>query len=175
MKSLNDIVIERLVLSKNKTKHTLFPKTNKELKNMIKAEIEKNGNECSLNHIDVSEITDMQYIFYESKFNGDISKWDVSNVTNMTWMFAESKFDGDISGWDVSNVKIMTAMFAYSRFTGKNGDINNWDVSNVTDMYKMFYHSDFNSNIADWNCEDKDVKYMLHACPIDSKFLPKRM
>ena len=29
----------------------------------------------------------MGYMFYDSKFNGDISKWDVSNVTNNEHIF----------------------------------------------------------------------------------------
>ena len=67
--------------------------------------------------------------------NGDISDWDVSNVTNMTCMFYDSKFNGDISNWDVSNVTSMQLMFFNSKF---NSDISSWDVSNVTDMYNMF-------------------------------------
>ena len=46
----------------------------------------------------------MSGMFYDSQFNGDISKWDVSNVTNMSVMFSDSQFNGDISNWDVSNV-----------------------------------------------------------------------
>jgi surface protein len=40
-------------------------------------------------------------------FNGDISQWDVSNVTDMSFMFYRSNFTGDISKWDVSNVTNM--------------------------------------------------------------------
>ena len=42
-------------------------------------------------------------MFSGSKFNGDISNWDVSNVTDMGYMFYESNFNGDISNWDVSD------------------------------------------------------------------------
>ena len=70
-----------------------FQKQKEELKQIIEDEISKNGNGCSLNHIDVSEITDMSNLFSYSEFNGDISNWDVSNVTNMLGMFAYSKFD----------------------------------------------------------------------------------
>ena len=38
---------------------------------------------------------------------GDISLWDVSNVTNMNSMFYNSQFAGDISTWNVSNVTNM--------------------------------------------------------------------
>ena len=34
----------------------------------------------------------MANMFYNSKFDGDISKWDVNNVTNMTELFYKSIF-----------------------------------------------------------------------------------
>ena len=80
------------------------PKTTEELKEIIERTIEEQGLECDLNFIDVSNVEDMSYLFYSSKFNGDISKWDVSNVEDMYDMFAHSQFNGDISNWNVSNV-----------------------------------------------------------------------
>jgi len=35
---------------------------------------------------------------------GDISAWTVSSVADMRFMFYNSKFNGNISAWDVSNV-----------------------------------------------------------------------
>ena len=116
MKTLNNYIVEKLNINKSKLKngpeYTLFPETKKELVEMIKEEINRNGNNCSLNHIDVSQIEDMANLFDDTKFNGDISEWDVSNVTNMFQMFRNSLFNGDISEWDASKVKIMYGMFS---------------------------------------------------------------
>jgi len=95
--------------------------TNETLNDIIKSEIEKLGQNADLNHIDVSNITNMKYMFYNSTFNGDISLWDVSKVTNMSCMFYDSNFNGDISKWNVSNITNMSCMFADSTYSGKVG------------------------------------------------------
>ena len=71
----------------NKAVAIYKPKDNDEFRKLIKRWPRLFGNNCSLNWIDTSKITDMSDIFEKSKFNGDISKWDVSNVTNMKGMF----------------------------------------------------------------------------------------
>ena len=115
MKQINKYIQERLHINKDTGNHyhnyNYRPKTCKELTELVKKLVNERGNDADLNDIDTSAITDMNYIFYNSKFNGDISEWDVSNVKDMDCMFCNSKFDGDISNWDVSNVKDMGAMF----------------------------------------------------------------
>ena len=94
-------------------------KSRKSLDILINNRIKKQGPNCDLNDIDVSQITDMSELFSYSKFNGDISNWDVSNVRNMRGMFMGSKFNGNISQWDVSNVENMKYMFKDSPLEGK--------------------------------------------------------
>jgi|GEM_PF-3190642 len=96
----------------------------------------------------LTEITDMEAMFYNSNFNQDIGSWDVSNVKNMESMFRESDFNQDIGSWDVSNVTNMESMFYRSDF---NQDIGSWDVSSVTNMRAVFRRSDFNQNIGSWD------------------------
>ena len=113
MKTLKLYITEALHVNKD-TKgdyYNYHPKTKKELKEVIEKLIKERGNNADLNDIDVSAITDMTGMFYNSVFNGDISEWDVSNVTDMSYMFGYSQFNGDISEWDVSNVENMDDIF----------------------------------------------------------------
>ena len=148
MKTLQNYITEKILINKNsKIEYNYHPETKDELKAIIKQKIESKGNECNLNDIDTSNITDMSFLFAYSNFNGDISKWNMSNVTNMSGMFYGSKFNGDISNWDVSNVTNMASMFYESVF---NSDISKWDVSNVTNNAYIFFN-----------------------CPIEEKYKPK--
>ena len=147
MKTLIRYIQEKLVIKKNK--HNYFPQTIEELRNIIEQRIKEEGNKVNLNDIDVSNVTDMSYLFFETGFNGDISEWDVSNVTNMSCIFWRcEEFNSDISNWDVSKVKDMSGMFF--NCTKFNQDISNWDVSNVKNKYNTFY-----------------------KCPIEEKYKPK--
>ena len=150
MKTLKQHIDEALKIGKNLSEWSSYscqPKTKKELKEIIKDRIEKEGPNCDLNDIDVSQITNMSDLFYNSEFNGDISNWDVSNVNGMSHMFARSKF---------------------------NRDISDWNVSNVEDMKYMFYESEFNQDISKWNVrKDCRTDRMFDWCPIKEEFKPE--
>ena len=158
MKTINNYIYEKLKLNKsviNKYQYTLFPKDRKELIDMIKNEIKEYGNECSLNHIDISNVTDLNHLFCMpgfgkyfglDKFNGDITYWNMSNVINTDWMFTGSDFTGensDLSKWDVSNLKSARWMFQLSKF---NQNISTWKLRDDCKCYGIFYECKINSN-----------------------------
>ena len=100
---------------------------------------------------DLSNVTSMNQMFRickNLKFNSSVGNWDVSNVSNMNFLFDDTLFNQDISNWDVSNVTTMSSMFANSPF---NQPIGNWNVSKLTTMVGMFQNSDFNQPIGDWD------------------------
>ena len=151
MKNLTTYIIEKLKISKSKKpSYNYFPKTKKELQDILKELIKERGNDGDFNDIDTSKITDMSNLFDGMpKFNGDISKWDVSNVTNMQ------------------------SMFDYCKIFNK--PLNDWDVSKVIDMTYMFCSCEsFNQDISDWNVSNvKDMDFIFFNCPLEQKYVPK--
>jgi len=89
----------------------------------------------NLNCIDVSNVTDFSYIFYNfNDKNIDISKWNVGNGVNFSGMFLGYElFNCDLSNWNVSNGKDFSKMFYNCKvFTS---DLSRWNVSNGENFY----------------------------------------
>ena len=63
MKSLAQFIQEKLVIKKNKS-YKYYPETKEELQDIIKKRIKQEGPEVNLNDIDVSNITNMSYLFF---------------------------------------------------------------------------------------------------------------
>jgi surface protein len=130
-------------------KRNIVKATDDTIRKIVKSELDRLGLKGNLNHIDTSEVTDMNNLFacenYFSanlnrsyKFlNPDISEWDVSKVKIMENMFRCCfKFNCDISGWNVCNVEDMDLMFCdCHKF---NQDLSKWNVSKVKTHRSMF-------------------------------------
>jgi len=67
-----------------------------------------NGGSPDINNWDTSKVIDMYALFLWGKsFNQPLGNWNVSNVTNMQYMFYACgglPFEQDISAWNISNV-----------------------------------------------------------------------
>ena len=156
MKHMNDYINEKLKLGKHllSAKYAYYPKTNLELRNIIREKIkefndsntiDKNNTVLNFNDIDVHDIDDFSYVFHD--FNDiikiDISQWDVSKAKYFQSMFSRSRnliTTGDLSGWNIHNVEVMNNMFCGCYALTDIGDISGWDFSNVNDMQFAFAH-----------------------------------
>ena len=110
-------------------------KTKQELLDVVNPLIKEDPN-VDLNHIDVSQVTDMSFLFARSTFNGKIDKWDVSNVTNMVGMFCDSQFNQPIKNWNVENVTHMGWIFDGSPF---EQDITKWHKCSEQKRYWKYW------------------------------------
>ena len=119
----------------------------------------------NVNSWDVSNVTNMGYMFINTPFNQDIGSWNVSGVTEMTCMFDNTPFNQPIGGWNVSGVTGMSSMFRGSLF---NQDIGSWNVSGVTSMGEMFINTPFNQDIGSWNVSGVTfMSYMFTNTPFN--------
>ena len=105
---------------------------------------------------DVSNVTDMSYLFSGCKNLSDITglkDWNTGNVTTMKEMFAgqlgyyqDTKIDGcekltnvaALEKWDTSKVTDMSYMFSGCKNLSDISGLKNWKTGNVTTMQGMF-------------------------------------
>ena len=158
MRQLNEFLSTKIKQSK-------IVATDSTIRDIVNEEIYRLGVTGDLNHIDVSNVTDMTSLFSycNKKFNGDISKWDVSKVQIFDWMFYQcKKFTGDLSNWNVTKeCKSLRGMFCEAdKF---NSDVSNWDVQNVTTISKLFDGCrEFNCDLSRWdvrNCTEYNFAF----------------
>lgn len=133
---------------------TVVPSDKDELKKLISDAIYKDGPSANLNHINTFRIYDMSFLFVDSLFNGDISRWNTSSVINMHSMFWKSRFNGDLSKWNVSKVTNMQCMFLDSQF---KGDISRWKIDNLENLVHIFNDNDMRYILKQWELQKPDL------------------
>ena len=112
-----------------------------DIREYIKSEIEKQGDNVVIRDLDVSLVEDFSNLFDGCKQikTLDLSGWKTSNAKNMSEMFSGCERLGslDLSGWDTSKVTNMSGMFLdCSRL--KSLDLSGWNTSSVKDVCVMF-------------------------------------
>ncbi len=95
-----------------------------------------------LEYLNTSNVTDLQYMFYNCKelTNIDLTNFNTSNVVNMKSMFSGcvNLTDLDLSGFNTSSVTDMSSLFS-GCVNLANLDLSGLNTSNVTDMNSMFF------------------------------------
>jgi hypothetical protein len=99
MKTFTKYIFEKIKLSNDRF-NKIQPKTKKELIDLIATEISKHGTSCDLNHIDISNVYDLTYLFASGKneqhqdfglFDGNISEWKFTPDHDIKYMFFFNK------------------------------------------------------------------------------------
>ena len=173
MKSLNEYIIEKILINKSsKFINKIKVETREQLETIILERYHNNKSFIDLTDIDISELKNLSRIF--GRLNNlevvDISGWDTSNVTNMAYMFSRCKNLKNIIGienLDVSKLKIANSMF-YMCENLVELDLTNWNPILMKTAWSMFYRCSnlkIIKNVENWQLPNiKDVSYMFCDC-----------
>ena len=144
MKSLNQYIIEKILINKSSKLNKIKVESKDQLQSIIQERYNNNISFVYLSDIDVSELNDLSSIFdklYEMEVV-DISGWDTSNVIYMTEMFVECENIKKIIG--IENLDVSKLRFANSMFYGCKNlvelDLTNWNPISLQDAWEVFYN-----------------------------------
>lgn len=172
MKSLSELINEKLIITKNSKVApdiSLVPKNRRELIDIIYNRIlehakDKTYTVLDLNDIDVSNIDDFTRIFSYSSYELgkssittiNVEYWQTSQVTTFSNMMAECATIKKINleTWDVSSATNMKKMFWNCKKLETVGDISDWRTLSCETMEHMFDGCQRLKNIGklnDWN------------------------
>ena len=172
MKSLNEYIIEKILINKNSKLNKIKVETLIQLKSIILERYHNNNSFIDLTDLDISELDDLSGVF--ARLNKvevvDISGWDVSNVTIMDYTFSRCKKLKKIIGienLDVSKLKNTNSMF-YMCENLVELDLTNWNPKLLQKTRYMFYgcsNLKIIKNIENWQLPNiKNVSYMFCNC-----------
>ncbi len=139
-------------------KETIIAQDKEQLKYLIEKTIKLHGNICDLNHIDVSNVVNMNSMFFDALFNRDLSNWNVSNVKDMNFMFRESNFKQDLINWKPISLKNKNYIFEFCKaptpYLAKTSDTA--QLVREYEIKKMQKHLD--SSLIDKNIKSNKIK-----------------
>ena len=172
MKSLNEYIIEKILINKSsKFINKIKVDTKTQLRSIIWERYNNNKSFLDLTDIDVSELDDLSDIFYQFLVEVvDISGWDISNVTIMDAMFGcceKLKKIIGIENLDVSKLENANSMF-YMCENLVELDLTKWNpvsLQNTSDMFYGCSNLKIIKNIENWQLTNiKDVSYIFYDC-----------
>ena len=171
MKSLNEYIIEKILINKISKFNKIKVESKDQLEAIIQKRYNNNNSFIDLTDIDISELDNLSSIFCGLKLEVvDISGWDTSNVTAMTYMFSRCKNLKNIIG--IENLDVLKLKRANFMFDSCENlvelDLTNWNIKSLENMSYMFYNCanlKIIKNIENWQLPNiNDVSYMFYNC-----------
>ena len=172
MKSLNQYIIEKILINKKSKFNKIKVESKDQLQSIIQKRYHSNNSFIDLTDLDISELDDLSGVFGRSNKVEviNIYGWDTSNVITMEDMFCfcdKLKNIIGIENLDVSKLRCTNSMF-YGCENLVELDLTKWNpvsLQNTSDMFYGCSNLKIIKNIENWQLPNiKCVRYMFSGC-----------